>query len=215
MLAMANFFTSDHHFGHANILVYQDAERRNEDGEPFQHVHEMDVHLIAQWNATVGPHDTVYCLGDFSYMASSSEQALQQMNGKKILVCGNHDPFFKLMQGTSEQKEHAHDIALQCGFSELYWQHTIEIKGVGQVKLAHFPYVPLNDAAEDQRRYLELRPEPTGENLLLHGHVHSHWKYQQDAGKPLMINVGIDVWGLRPVSENDLVSLFHEAGRPC
>ncbi|OIQ65032.1 hypothetical protein GALL_534130 [mine drainage metagenome] len=174
----------------------------------------MDAHLIEQWNATVGPDDTVYCIGDFCYMPGDTAIALAQMNGKKILICGNHDPMFKLMQGTQQQKEDAHGLALQCGFDDLHWQHTMRIEGIGQVKLSHFPYLPPKDAPEDQQRYLELRPKPTGENLLLHGHVHSYWQCQQDAGKPLMINVGIDVWGLRPVSEVALVSLFQKAGQP-
>lgn len=32
---MTTFFTSDHHFGHANILKYEDASRRNVHGGRF------------------------------------------------------------------------------------------------------------------------------------------------------------------------------------
>jgi calcineurin-like phosphoesterase family protein len=50
------FFTSDTHFGHANIIKYC--------GRPFASVEEMNRELIARWNAVVGPRDTVYHLGD-------------------------------------------------------------------------------------------------------------------------------------------------------
>jgi len=49
-----------------------------------------------------------------------------------------------------------------------------------------------------------LRPKPTGEALLIHGHVHSQWFSKQQRGQPLMINAGVDTWKLRPLSVEDL-----------
>jgi len=54
----AIFFTSDHHFGHKNIIRFCD--------RPFANVTEMDEELVQRWNALVGHDDTVYHLGDFT-----------------------------------------------------------------------------------------------------------------------------------------------------
>ena len=50
------FFIADTHFGHANIIKF--AKR------PFDDVYEMDEALVANWNETVRPADTVFVLGD-------------------------------------------------------------------------------------------------------------------------------------------------------
>lgn len=55
---MNEWFTSDHHFGHANIIRFQN--------RPWGDVDEMDSALIDRWNSVVGYDDTVYHLGDFS-----------------------------------------------------------------------------------------------------------------------------------------------------
>lgn len=44
---MTNFFTADHHFGHAGVLHM--CKR------PFADIAEHDDMLVASWNAVVGP----------------------------------------------------------------------------------------------------------------------------------------------------------------
>lgn len=79
------WFTSDHHFGHKNILKYTN--------RPFTSVHEMNKALTENWNNTVGENDTVYYLGDFGLTGIKNlESIYNRLNGKKILVPGNHDP---------------------------------------------------------------------------------------------------------------------------
>lgn len=81
---MAIFYISDTHFGHKNILKY--------DNRPYFTVAEMDADLIKRWNNAVTPTDTVYHLGDFSWLKPAEEsEILQQLNGMKILIRGNHD----------------------------------------------------------------------------------------------------------------------------
>ena len=53
---MTTWFTSDLHFGHANIIEYS--------GRPFRDVDHMNRALIERWNALVQPADTVWVLGD-------------------------------------------------------------------------------------------------------------------------------------------------------
>ncbi len=79
------FFTSDHHFGHKNIIKHSN--------RPFGDVEEMNETMIARWNEKVGPNDEVYYLGDFG-MTKDREMikaVLERLNGKIYLIKGNHD----------------------------------------------------------------------------------------------------------------------------
>src|SRR6266436_1247085 len=75
------WFTSDHHFGHANIIKHCN--------RPFSSVHEMNEIMIIRWNEVVGPNDIVYHLGDFAF--KDHAKYLDRLNGTKHLILGNHD----------------------------------------------------------------------------------------------------------------------------
>lgn len=78
------YFTSDLHFGHKNIIKYED--------RPFSSVEEMDEFLIYKWNSKVGKNDEVYILGDFGFVSGTrANELLDRLNGKKFLIKGNHD----------------------------------------------------------------------------------------------------------------------------
>ena len=78
------FVISDTHFGHANIIEYCN--------RPFETVEEMDSYMINQWNKTVKDNDIVIHLGDFAFGTGEEiRKYASQLNGKKILVQGNHD----------------------------------------------------------------------------------------------------------------------------
>lgn len=86
------FLTSDHHFGHKNILNYQP------DTRPFDSVEEMNEQLVQRHNEVVKPNDVVYMLGDFAFTSQEQiKEYLQRMNGRKYFIYGNHDR--KIRQG--------------------------------------------------------------------------------------------------------------------
>lgn len=78
---MTVWFTSDQHYGHANIIPY--CKR------PFRDVEHMEAEMVRRFAAVVKPDDTVYFLGDFSF--TNPLPVLQQLPGKKYLILGNHD----------------------------------------------------------------------------------------------------------------------------
>lgn len=79
-----NYYISDTHFGHNNILKH--------DVRPFENTDIMDKVLIQRWNNVVKEDDTVYILGDFSwYKEEMTLKILDQLKGHKVLVKGNHD----------------------------------------------------------------------------------------------------------------------------
>ena len=78
------FFTSDHHFGHKNIIQFSE--------RPFKDVAEMDDILIERWNEKVSPEDEVYHLGDMGLSSSGKlRKILDRLNGKIYLINGNHE----------------------------------------------------------------------------------------------------------------------------
>ena len=78
------FFTADTHFGHKSVIKYSN--------RPYKYVEEMDEALINNWNAVVGPADVVWHIGDFAFAKHKRIiEILEQLNGRKNLVLGNHD----------------------------------------------------------------------------------------------------------------------------
>jgi len=85
------FLTSDHHFGHENIIRYT--------GRPFKDIYEMDECLIENWNKTVSKRDLVYHVGDifvcskrlFRNPSQHAENIRRRLNGQIFLIKGNHE----------------------------------------------------------------------------------------------------------------------------
>lgn len=78
------FMISDMHFGHQNIMKYEN--------RPFANVDEMDSTIINNWNNTVKKDDKVFVLGDVSfYNKEKTTEIIKKLNGYKFLILGNHD----------------------------------------------------------------------------------------------------------------------------
>jgi calcineurin-like phosphoesterase family protein len=82
---MTTFFTSDTHFGDPRVLRI--------DRRPFLSIPAHDAALIERWNATVGPDDEVWHLGDFALGPSPARivALLADLHGRKHLIIGNND----------------------------------------------------------------------------------------------------------------------------
>lgn len=110
---MKYFVTSDLHFSHSNIIKYCN--------RLFQNVDEMNSTLIKNWNEVVSFNDTIFVLGDFCLSRNLNEinSIANQLNGRKILIKGNHDLFEKedyLSNGFDEVYEHCLEIYLHNSF---------------------------------------------------------------------------------------------------
>lgn len=81
---MATYFIADLHFGHKNVLAYDNRE--------FPSIEEHDKVLVDNWNSAVGIGDDVWILGDISwYPPMKTIGLIEQLNGTKHLCVGNHD----------------------------------------------------------------------------------------------------------------------------
>jgi calcineurin-like phosphoesterase family protein len=79
------WFIADTHFGHKNIINYEN--------RPFNNIEEMDEAIISNWNSVVDKEDIIYHLGDFAFSHNKEELKilLERLNGRKVLIMGNHD----------------------------------------------------------------------------------------------------------------------------
>lgn len=79
-----HWFTADTHFGHEKVIGH--------DRRPWATIQGHDEALIRNWNAVVAPDDIVWHLGDFAVRNKKhADWYLEQLNGHKYLIRGNHD----------------------------------------------------------------------------------------------------------------------------
>lgn len=81
------FFIADTHFGHEKIIQLCN--------RPFENMKDMEKQMVEKWNNKVSNEDTVYILGDFCFKLSKQDaiEILNKLNGKKVLIKGNHDRY--------------------------------------------------------------------------------------------------------------------------
>lgn len=189
---MTTWYTADLHFGHANIIKHCN--------RPFPDADTMDAALVKRWNEVVQPDDTVWVLGDVA-LSPKNLGPVTRLNGRKILVAGNHDSCW-----TGHKRWHRGlEKYFAAGFGEIWEEGTVRQHRLGAdgplVDLAHLPYQGDSHLID---RYAERRPFDYGRPLLC-GHVHEAWKV-----RGWQINVGVDVWDYRPVAEEALRDLIAE-----
>lgn len=88
---MEIYLTADTHFDHKRIIEFEPTRKiLGKD-----HI-QMTEGLIHKWNSVVKPNDLVIHLGDVFLCGSKrAEEIAARLNGRKILVAGNHDCFSK------------------------------------------------------------------------------------------------------------------------
>lgn len=196
--------TSDDHFWHRNILTHCPAR-----GERWGSVEEMNEALVENWNRVVRPQDTVWHLGDVAMgKIEDSVQIIRRLNGRKLLVPGNHDRMFS---ANKKGREAARALYESVGFEIMDEQvrTTIHDEVTGKdvpVLMCHFPYAGDHTAHE---RYPEHRPKFQG-MWLLHGHIHQNGTVDR-ARKSINVGVDVPAWGFAPVSERQIADVI--AGR--
>lgn len=161
------FFVADTHFSHFNILKY--------DNRPFNDIHHHDMALINNWNSVVNSDDLVFHLGDVSWGDENViYKQVSALNGRKILITGNHDS--KLTKSTKcsalfEMITPALDLYVKDG------------KHHQLICLFHYPIHEWNQCHRG--------------SWMLHGHSHGRDTYDKTYK---ILNVGINLWDYKPIS---------------
>lgn len=147
------YLTSDLHFGHKNIIKY---ENRDEILN-INTVEEHDNRLIENWNSEVKKNDLVFILGDFSfYKAEETNSILEKLNGDKILIIGNHDQTFL--------NKIRFDKSL---FKEICYYKEFEYKGYN-ICLMHYPIKSFNGMLRENSIHFCGHIHSTNEELSRH-----------------------------------------------
>lgn len=167
------FFTADLHLSHENIIKYSN--------RPFANAQEMNEMLIDNFNTTVPKHGITYILGDVSFdkNVGNTISMLNKLNGKLVLIAGNHDTRNLKVSGFRD-----------C-FSDIYSLLDIKIDTYS-ITLCHYAMVTWNKSHRGA--------------LMLHGHSHGMLK---DDPNVLRIDVGVDCHNYKPISfkeVNDIMS---------
>jgi calcineurin-like phosphoesterase family protein len=164
------YFTADEHYGHRNIIKYCN--------RPFDDVNHMTEILIANFNAKVPPHGLTYHLGDIfwdSVSIADARNILKRLNGRHILVWGNHD-------GTSEK--------IKYYTSEGHFERTADVllirqDGAPKIFMSHYAH--------------RVWPDSHKGSYHLFGHSHN-----QLPAYGLSLDVGVDGNNFTPYSISEI-----------
>lgn len=174
------FFTSDTHFGHANIIKYS---RR-----PFADTGEMDGAIVERWNEAVGDGDEVWHLGDFTLRGRGfAAEIFSRLRGR-IRVLGypwHHDKHW--LRGSSP-------LVSASG-------HPVSIEPPLVVRRFDGPRLPVTLC------HYPVAEWDCKHHGAWHLHGHSHGNHPA-RGK--MLDVGVDVHDFRPVALEALAGHFAE-----
>lgn len=157
------FFTSDTHYFHANSIKF--------DNRPFRDVEHMHKVLINNYNSMVTENSVCYFLGDVGMGPSNKiKDVIDQLNGTKVLVLGNHD------RGSNAMYNIGFDVVVNSA--------SLVIAGK-KVTMSHCPLrgIKVEDTSEmrgamegenwhGELRHVNCSVENEGQ-FHLHGHLHS------------------------------------------
>ena len=178
-------FYSDPHFFHENIIKYCN--------RPYKDSFHMNEMMIENYNKIVRKYDTILWLGDcfFTKNNDSRKNIMSRLNGKKILLRGNHD-------------DKISDIMLyDLGFSSVFNTHFLSEIDDHIVRFSHYPH--FSDDIDSDKRHKDRRPPIECGVTLIHGHTHEKNKITNKNH----IHVGVDAWEYAPAPYDEVAKLLN------
>jgi calcineurin-like phosphoesterase family protein len=168
-----DFFIADTHFGHKKIVEYT--------GRPSNYV----GLIMAGWRKTVKPEDTVYHLGDVSFLNKEKTiKILKFLPGKKLLLRGNHDYY------------HGKQWFFSVGFEEILTSTFVYREGLQSViVLTHGPL-----SMEKQQALTLLYPKKLIINI--HGHIHEKNTddFYESLANVVFCNISVEQINMTPIT---------------
>ena len=221
-ISIINWYWSDPHLGHANIMKYceriefmTDQEKEQYfitkalvEAEPDKAKQRMlwfkmhiskktlerhDRVLINNFNQRVKPDDTTICGGDFCF--KGSRQGIK--DGEGAVQPAVH--YERQLNGNLVKIQGNHDKNNTC---KAVIQNLVVREGGKEIFVTHDP-----------------RKINYDYDINLVGHVHNAWKFKkfegwsckaQETRTVYAINIGVDVWKYMPVNINEIMGKFHK-----
>lgn len=152
------------------------------ENRPFNNIDTMNNSFLDMCN-TLNIDDTIIHVGDlYCYNQNKKPfEFLESIKPKFINIRGNHDLNNKV-KSTCE--------SMHCYLNKRY----------PYISVSHYP-------TYDQKISRDCLTAP----IHLCGHVHSKWKHCLDLDHNILnINVGVDVWNYKLVSEEDLIVYLNQ-----
>lgn len=170
------YYIADTHFGHENIIRLCN--------RPFSSVEEMNNTIISNWNAKVRPEDIVYIVGDICYKVSNPDQLVRELNGRKILIEGNHD-----------KKNLRNPVFIKCFESIVPYLEIHDSYVHKTICLSHYPIAEWNGFFRDGYAHI-------------FGHIHNNKNGTYELMKsafPKALNAGVEINNYTPCTFDELV----------
>lgn len=191
------WFTSDLHLGHrlvSNLRGFSDTD-------------DHDRVILGNLAESLRPGDVVWVLGDISCGPRVDEDRAIGLLADQFadagvtahLISGNHDSCHPLHRRSHlRQRDYLRAFDSVQPYQRMVWRKQ-------ELWLCHFPRPGL-DHEDMASRHDELRLDVP---LLVHGHLHSD---TPETGRG-MVDVGVDAWNLRPVTQGRVQDvLFADSG---
>ena len=165
---MKTFFTSDTHYGHTNICRGESRWEGKRGCRDFDSVPEMNEAIIEGINSSVGKHDILYHLGDWSFGGFKNiEKFRNRLDCKTIhLITGNHD--YQLLKS-----------GLASLFTSVNQLKSRKVCGQ-MISMCHFPLLVWENHSSKKHP-----------SWMLHGHCHGSMKDKNYIARKTL-DVGID-----------------------
>jgi calcineurin-like phosphoesterase family protein len=179
-----NWFISDTHLNHANIIKYCN--------RPFADTKEMDANIIDNINAVVKPEDTLWHLGDVAFVHKNPDAGFNALKAyRDRIACRN----IHIMLGNHDNEDLMFELGNQRVFKSV--QHYYELryaKKTPPIVMMHYPMAVWNKCHRGAI------------HLFGHSHgTHTKWR-EENMPNSLSVDVGVDCHNYRPLSLDEILA---------
>lgn len=150
---------------------------------PFKSLDEMNTTIIANHNQRVKSEDIVFYAGDFCFRNSAGGKKGEGEIYKSDHYINQLNGRFVFIKGN-----HDRNNSLKTIIEKLVISY-----GGKRINIVHNP----------------IHADSTY-SINFVGHVHNNWIFRKLNDKSDMINVGVDVWGFKPVTFEEIMKKYHQ-----
>ena len=150
---------------------------------PFEDVSEMNETIIKNHNARVKPEDVVFFAGDFCFRNSPGGKKGEGTILKAVDYIRRLNGNFVFIKGNHDRNNSLKTII----------EKVIVNYGKNRICIVHNPI-------HADANY----------NINLVGHIHEKWECRRLSDTSIMVNIGIDVWGFKPITFEEITKRYKQ-----